>query len=464
MAESCPRCGAPDADGEKCPRCGVIIPLYKVALAKFRREVPAETPAVIQPTSVADTASTSTPTDGSAATATDGSPSTPTDGSATLAGGAATAPTDASVSTPTRELASTPPAGFASTPADGFGATPARGFASTPTDGSVSPPIGASGATASPSASTHRLTFHGRGGTLFGLHIVNVLLTVVTLGVFAFWAKVRVRRYLLAASEFAGDRFAYHGTGGELLLGFTKAMIVFFVPLAFLQASAMLSGDPRAVAATRLAATVAAVVFVPVAVVGARRYRLSRTSWRGIRLGFDGALADYVKLFLISTLLTLVTLGFYYPVSDARSRAFLISHSRFGTRTFGYDGVARATFRPYLVAALLALPTLGLSFFWYLAWRRRYYWEHTTFERARFRCTVTGGRLLGLWALNVLLLLVTLGAAWPWVRVRNARFAFATLSLEGPLALDAIVQGAPVGSATGDALSSVIGAGFEFGA
>ena len=84
---------------------------------------------------------------------------------------------------------------------------------------------------APPSGLARRPTFHGTGGTLFGIHIVNTLLTIVTLGVYYFWAKTRLRRYLFSQTEIEGDRFAYHGTGRELLLGTLKAVLVFGVPI-----------------------------------------------------------------------------------------------------------------------------------------------------------------------------------------------------------------------------------------
>ncbi len=62
-------------------------------------------------------------------------------------------------------------------------------------------------------------SFHGEGGALFGIYIVNLLLTIVTLGVFYFWGKTRVRRYMYSQAAFGGDRFTYHGTGMELLIG-----------------------------------------------------------------------------------------------------------------------------------------------------------------------------------------------------------------------------------------------------
>ena len=72
--------------------------------------------------------------------------------------------------------------------------------------------------------STLRLSFHGSALGLFGIQAVNALLTLLTAGVFYFWAKTRVRRYLLGESELEGDRFAYHGSGRELLVGFVKGM------------------------------------------------------------------------------------------------------------------------------------------------------------------------------------------------------------------------------------------------
>jgi uncharacterized membrane protein YjgN (DUF898 family) len=306
-------------------------------------------------------------------------------------------------------------------------------------------------------------SFHGRGGTLLGVTIVNVCLTLATLGVYSFWAKVRVRRYLLSQTEVERDRFAYHGTGQELFRGFLTALVVFILPMVLLQLGATLAQDPAVATAAALLTAVVFVVFVPVAMVGARRYRLSRTSWRAVRFGFDGGVRAYLKIFLKGTVFTALTLGLYYPFFHARSHAFMVTHSRFGHRAFRFDGAPRGTFRPFVIAALLFLPTLALSWVWYLAWRRRHYWGHTTFERARFRCTVTGGQLLALLGVNAILLLVTLGLALPWVRVRNARFTLGTLFLEGPIYLAAILRAEPAGSATGDALSGLLGAGFETG-
>ena len=311
-----------------------------------------------------------------------------------------------------------------------------------------------------------RLFFHGTGGTLFGIHIVNVLLTIVTLGGYYFWAKTRVRVYMLSQAEFEGDRFAWHGTGKELLIGFLKAMLVFFIPLSVL---GVIKDVPDVSAPLQFLAAILGyalvVIVLPLAMVGSRRYRLSRISWRGIRFSFRGPAWDFVKIFIVGSILTSVTLGLYYPFFDTRRYAFMTSHAWFGNRRFRFDGEGRELFRPFLLTVLLVVPTLGLWLFWYWARKRRFFWDHTSVDGARFRCTVTGGRLALLMLGNVALLVFTLGLAWPWVKVRNARFTCANLTIDGPLDLDQIQQDAQAASTTGEGLAGLLdsGSGFDFG-
>ena len=259
-----------------------------------------------------------------------------------------------------------------------------------------------------------QLFFHGSGGSLFGIHIVNMFLTVITLGIYYFWGKVRVRKYLLSESEFEGDRFAYHGTGRELLVGFLKAALVFGVLLIFLGIiQEFLARVPALKIVLRLVMYAAILILIPFAIVGARRYRLSRTSWREIRFSFRGRALDFIKLFVTGSLLTGITLGLYYPFFETRRQAFLVSDSYFGNQKFEFDGEGRRLFGSFLLAILLFFPTFGLIWFWYLAKKQRYFWEHTSFVSARFRSTVTGKRLFLLTLGNLLLIVFTLGLGFP---------------------------------------------------
>lgn len=406
---SCPRCHAPEVTGERCPRCGVVVALFQAALEKMRRP-----PA--------------------------------THAAAGGNGGVATA-----VAAPAATTILGAPA---------FGAPTAAAPVTSPGLAGAPPSEAAAPGPAAPGPAGPRpVLFHGRGSTLFGIHIVNVLRTLLTFGVYHFWGKVRVRRYVLGQVAFEGDRLAYHGTGRELALGFARAVLFVMLPITALNAGPTLLGaDPLVEVAGQVLASLIAGAFVPLAMVGAHRYRLSRTSWRGIRFSFRGRTWDFVRLFWTGSFLTTLSFGLYYPVFDTRRRAFLTSHARFGQWAFRFTGRGRDLLRPYLLALLLTAPTLGLAWFWYAAKKRRYFWDHTACGTARFRSTLTGRQLMNLTIGNALLLVFTLGFAWPWVLVRKARLACTTLAMEGPLDLSRIVQATPEAGATGDALSALLGA------
>jgi uncharacterized membrane protein YjgN (DUF898 family) len=409
MAIACPRCGAPAVERDKCAQCGVVASVYTAALEKMRRPPtpPPAAPAASRPT---------------------------------------TAPSAAAPVAPARVPAPQP---TRSAP-NGSGAT------STATLTTAAP------ATATATGGSRRLTFHGSGGTLFGIYVVNILLTIVTFGFYRFWGKVKIRRFMLSQTGFEGDRFAYHGTGKELLNGFAKAVLFIGMPITALSAAARLSGDATINIATQVFTSLLVFVFIPVAMVGARRYRLSRTSWRGIRFSFRGRAWAFVRIFTLASLLSVVTLTLYYPFFQTQQQAFMVSHSYFGRRPFRFDGRGRDLFGAYVIALLLLVPTLGVYLFWFSARKTRYFWEHTYFETARFRSTMTGGRLMAQTLTNWAMLIFTLGLAWPWVRIRRTRFEFANLTVEGPLDLAGIVQEPQLATATGDALSSLLGADVGF--
>lgn len=345
---------------------------------------------------------------------------------------------------------------------------------------------------AAPPPVRHR-SFHGSGGTLFGIYIVNLLFTIVTLGIYYFWGKTRIRNYVHNQMEFDGDRYAYHGTGRELFVGFLKVAVIF----AALFGGRVLAETVWGFVGQIVFSIILYVFFLivtPIVIVRSRGYRLSRTSWRGIRFSFRGAARHFVRVFVPGTLLTLVTLGLYYPFFQNNIRRFLVNHSYYGATAFRYDGKGRDLFGPFLlvlvltvltvgvvsVAVGLMLPRLFLSgdvgglwfilllaavfsvllvvyWFWFSAYLQRYFFGHTSFATARFRSTVTGGRLLRLHLGNLLRLIFTLGLATPWVMVRNIRFAFGQVALEGPLDLAAIRQEAQAVSAAGEALGDFLG-------
>ncbi|MBF8306058.1 MAG: conserved rane protein of unknown function, partial [Acidobacteria bacterium] len=174
------------------------------------------------------------------------------------------------------------------------------------------------------------LTFQGTVGEAYAVYLKNALLTVLTLGIYGPWARVEILKFFYGHTELEGDRFVFHGNGRELLPGWLKVGAIlgplyllttysdnFLYTLLFLGVLFLLA---------------------PFAIVGSRRYRMSRTSWRGIRFSFRASGLEFSKVFLSGILFTVLSLGLYYPYFHSNVRQFLINHTYFGTRRFGYYG------------------------------------------------------------------------------------------------------------------------------
>ena len=169
--------------------------------------------------------------------------------------------------------------------------------------------------------SSYRMGFQGDGRTLFGITSINLIKTIFTLGFYRFWAKTRVRQYLWGQTLFSGDRFSYHGTARELLRGAVRfgLFLLFFVSVSVYTFLKFGSEESELVGNFL---TVVFIFWLPFLMVGAWRYRLSRTALRGIRFSFRGqgrqALAVYFKGYLAVPL----TLGLYWPYFKMETEKF----------------------------------------------------------------------------------------------------------------------------------------------
>ena len=310
-----------------------------------------------------------------------------------------------------------------------------------------------------PPGEVHRFGFHGEGAALLGMYLVNFLVAIVTLGIYWFWGRTKVRRYLAGAIEFAGDRFVYHGTGRELLIGWLKAGLLIILLVIQTVVWPRLIGQDAGTIVGIAIFYMAILALAPIAIVGAWRYRLSRMSYRGIRFSFRGNVWTLAKVLYGGLLFTAVTLGFYYPYYANKLHRYVVENSSFGDKHFAYDGEGRDLFKDWVIALLLFIPTLTLSLTWFAVKQYNYYFDHTTFGPARFRAELKFGDVLFLMFTNYLLVVFTLFIGFPWAVVRSLRFFFSKISLEGTLQLDTVRQRAAAASATGEGLTDVLDLG-----
>ena len=146
----------------------------------------------------------------------------------------------------------------------------------------------------------------------------NLLLSIVTLGIYIFWARTRERKYLWSRTRFIDDRLEWMGTGLELFVGYVLAVILFLVPFAALNLllqGLLMRDHPGAAALLGLCLYLLLMYLAGVAIFRALRYRLSRTYWHGIRGGSDSQGLAFGWSYLWRTIAGTLALGLLIPWS-----------------------------------------------------------------------------------------------------------------------------------------------------
>lgn len=137
------------------------------------------------------------------------------------------------------------------------------------------------------------LKFQGEGSEYFKIWIVNVMLTIITLGLYYPWAKVRMKRYFYANTTLEGRSFEYHATGEQLFKGYLIAMVLFIVYAVISQVSPV--GGLVVLGVLFLA--------IPWVVWRSMKFNMLMTSFSNVRFSFHGGLkAAYINFFLYPAL------------------------------------------------------------------------------------------------------------------------------------------------------------------
>src|SRR3984885_9351867 len=198
---------------------------------------------------------------------------------------------------------------------------------------------------ASPARAPQPLSFTGKGGEYFGIWIVNLLLTIVTLGIYSAWAKVRRLQYFYRHTQLAGSSFDFHGSPIKILIGRVIALVM-LVCYNF---------------SVRLQSSMTLVILLIVAVVmpwllrNSFRFRLYNTSWRGTRFHFRGSVAGSYRVFLLNGFLTLITLYLLAPFMHQRLKAYQHDNSWFGNTRSSFHARAGQFYVIYLLLLAAAV-------------------------------------------------------------------------------------------------------------
>ncbi len=284
-----------------------------------------------------------------------------------------------------------------------------------------------------PDRQVGRFLHHGNVVGVAPIFLRNLFFNIITLSFYRFWARTRLRYYFWANSEIFGDRFEYSGRGVELFVGFLFATLLVLLPIGFTfnLLSTVALADLAAQARIIFAFYVVITFLYGLAMYRARRYRLSRTRWRGIGLFQTGSPLRYALMFMGFALLKLASLGWVTPIANMWLERYRLTNTHFGDRRFAFTGVAGDLYGPFAVGWVFAVLTFGLGYFHYKARELAYFAGRTRCAGATFRFEPTAWQLLRFWCFNMALLAATLGLAYPFVQLRQARFVARHLAILG---------------------------------
>ncbi len=194
----------------------------------------------------------------------------------------------------------------------------------------------------------------------------NVLLTIVTLGIYRFWATARQRRYLWSRTEVIGDRLEWSGTGKEMFIGFLIVMAIllpFFLFFQFLFPALIARGKEVAAFGIITLFYIGLIYLGGFALFRALRYRLSRTWWRGIRGGSNDPGWNYGGEYLGRVALSAMTMFIVWPWAATRLWNGRWNHMSFGPLNFRTELTAeglKARWALIYLAPIAALLAGGL--------------------------------------------------------------------------------------------------------
>jgi len=299
--------------------------------------------------------------------------------------------------------------------------------------------------------------FTGSGWEYFKIWIVNLLLTILTLGIYSAWAKVRRLQYFYRNTRLADASFDYHGTPKAIFKGRLIAislLIAYNVALKFNPILGMVVGLVLG-------------LVMPWLLMRSLRFKLYNSSYRGLRFGFAGDKRGAYRAFLMFPMLAALTLYLLAPLAHHRIKQYQFDNSRFGSTAFKFGASVKGFYLIYLSAlavllgTILLIPALAMMFgtgggmqslvtgfksigpfaiiimvvsllmvvSLFSAYMQNLVWGNTELGTHRFFSHVSARRLLWISVSNFLGVVFTLGLFMPFATIRMLRFKLESMGV-----------------------------------
>jgi uncharacterized membrane protein YjgN (DUF898 family) len=283
--------------------------------------------------------------------------------------------------------------------------------------------------------------FTGSGGEYFRIWIVNLVLSVLTLGIYSAWAKVRRNRYFYGHTRVADSSFEYLAEPMAILKGRLIATGLFL--LYTLGGSLWLP--------LQFVFLVLFVAAVPWLIVRSLAFRARYTAFRNIRFNYSGKYREALGVYVLLPILIVLTLGLIFPYIVYRQKRFIVERSAYGTARFTFNAKPGDFYRLYLLAIalfigagllaalvstmtpwlapVLVLPLYLLVFAYVTSQTANCVFNNTRLEMHGFRSFLKTEDVFKLYLVNTLGIVFTLGLYTPWAQVRLARYRAEHLTL-----------------------------------
>jgi uncharacterized membrane protein YjgN (DUF898 family) len=194
-----------------------------------------------------------------------------------------------------------------------------------------------------PQALPASVSFSGDRTEFRGLVERGAGLELITFGFYRFWLATDIRRHLWSHTSVSGDAAEYTGRGRELLIGFLFALAI-LVPIYLAYFLIGIEAE-RYKAFASFPLFVFFYLFGQFAIYRARRYRLTRTVWRGVRFWMTGSGWSYAMRAAGWTFLTSITLGAALPWREAALERYKMQHCYYGDLQGSFEGSETELFK-----------------------------------------------------------------------------------------------------------------------
>ena len=317
--------------------------------------------------------------------------------------------------------------------------------------------------------------FRGDGLEYFKIWIVNILLTIVTLGIYSAWATVRNHRYFYSNLYLDGNNFSYLAEPMQILKGRVIAVIAF---IAYYYA---LTNYP----VYGLLATAALVFAIPYFYNQSLAFNARMSAYKNIQFRFKGSYGEAFMVLYIWPLVGVLTLGILIPLSMLKMHQYVVRNSAYGTCNFSYEAKHFDYAKIFLVLLGAGLTIGGLSWFitlmfsdaailgivlfsvfyfaafiYFMVQMSNLYFRSSSLGEHQFDANLDMSGMAKVVLINALLIVLTLGLYLPAAKVRMTKYIAENVALNISGSLDHFIAAEQESvSALGEQMGQV----FDFG-